>query len=59
MYDTSGIISTAVALQELGIIGILGLSNIAWIWIAKRLWEDRNKKERELYDCLKWKRSSE
>lgn len=49
----AGLISAAKALQELGIIGILGLSNLVWFWVAKMLWRERNIKENELHECLK------
>ena len=55
----AGIISVAKSLQELGIIGILGLSNLVWLWIAKSLWAERGQTQRDLNDCLKWKRRNE
>lgn len=55
MSSTTSFISAAASLQELGIIGFLGLSNILWFFVAKMLWQKYQEKEKLLHDCLEKK----
>lgn len=53
MQETTAAISAATAIQELGVTGILALSNIASLWFARLLWNERAEKEKQLHECLK------
>lgn len=53
MQNTNSFIGAAEAIQELGVTGLLALSNLVWFWIARMLWRERNEKESQLHNYLK------
>lgn len=53
MQETANFINIAKSLSELGVTGLLALSNITWFFISRMLWRELKSMEGKFQQCLR------